>query len=107
MSQDSEDEARRTRRHELRTPLNQILGYSELLHEDATEKGEVSLASDLEKIQAAARRMLELIEDIVSGVPPAPLPPGRATMPAARGLPTPAPPSEPTSARLLWWTTTS
>jgi class 3 adenylate cyclase len=101
MSDDSEDEARRTRRHELRTPLNQILGYSELLHEDATEKGETELASDLEKIQAAARRMLELIEEIVSGVPPAPLPPGKAKTPSPDGLPASTSPSEPATARLL------
>jgi class 3 adenylate cyclase len=65
MSQDPDDEVRRAQRHELRNPLNQILGYSELLHEDACEKGEEGLARDLEKIQAAARRMLELIEAVI------------------------------------------
>jgi class 3 adenylate cyclase/CheY-like chemotaxis protein len=62
MSHDPDDETRRAQRHELRNPLNQILGYSELLQEDACEKGDEELARDLEKIQAAARRMLELIE---------------------------------------------
>jgi adenylate cyclase len=69
MSGDSKDEARRTQRHELRTPLNQILGYSELLHEDASARGEEGMARDLEKIQAAARRMLELVEALLPAAP--------------------------------------
>ena len=64
---DPKDEERRARRHDLRTPLNQILGYSEMLHEDATERGEEAMARDLEKIQAAARRMMELVEVLVPG----------------------------------------
>jgi len=72
MSQDPDDELRRAQRHELRNPLNQILGYSELLHEDACEKGEEALARDLEKIQAAARRMLELIETVIPSTTVAP-----------------------------------
>jgi adenylate cyclase len=62
MTGDPRDEALRARRHELRTPLNQILGYSEMLHEDASARGEHGMASDLEKIQAAARHMLGLVE---------------------------------------------
>ncbi len=69
MTGDPRDEALRTQRHELRTPLNQILGYSELLHEDATARGEEGMAKDLEKIQAAARRMLELVEALLPPVP--------------------------------------
>lgn len=46
--------------HEVRTPLNQIIGYAELLHEDAISQGATSIASDLEKIQQAARRLLDL-----------------------------------------------
>ncbi len=42
--------------HELRTPLNQIIGYSELLQEDAP-----AFAADLGKINTAARRLLELV----------------------------------------------
>jgi class 3 adenylate cyclase len=69
MTGDPRDEALRTQKHELRTPLNQILGYSELLHEDATARGEEEMARDLEKIQAAARRMLELVEALWPPVP--------------------------------------
>jgi sigma-B regulation protein RsbU (phosphoserine phosphatase) len=42
--------------HELRTPLNQIIGYAELLQEEAPDS-----AADLGKIHAAARRLLDLI----------------------------------------------
>jgi class 3 adenylate cyclase len=66
---DPKEEARRTQRHELRTPLNQILGYSELLHEDASARGEKEMARDLEKIQAAARRMIELVEAFLPAWP--------------------------------------
>jgi sigma-B regulation protein RsbU (phosphoserine phosphatase) len=44
--------------HELRTPLNQIIGYAELLQEDAP-----ALAADLGKIHFAARRLLGLVVD--------------------------------------------
>jgi PAS domain S-box-containing protein len=51
--------------HELRTPLNAIIGYSEMLHEEATEAGLDSFSSDLEKIQSAGRHLLALINDIL------------------------------------------
>jgi len=52
-------------RHDLRTPINHIIGYSELLGEDLADQGVTELA-DLEKIQAAARQMLSLIETRMS-----------------------------------------
>jgi adenylate cyclase len=53
-------------RHELRTPINAVIGYSEMLIEDAAEAQEhAEFVADLHKIQTAARRLLELIEDIV------------------------------------------
>ncbi len=51
-------------RHELRTPINAVIGYSEMLVEDAAP-GQAELVADLHKILAAGRRLLELIEDIV------------------------------------------
>lgn len=48
--------------HELRTPLNQIIGYSEMLSEDADAHPQ-TLAEDLERITAAGKRMLTLIEE--------------------------------------------
>jgi class 3 adenylate cyclase len=59
-------------RHGLRTPLNAVLGYCELLLEDAKNAGQAAAVPDLQKIDAAGRRFLALIEDIVnmSGVEP-------------------------------------
>lgn len=47
--------------HEIRTPLNQIIGYAELLQEEARERGLDRVANDLEKICASARGLLEKI----------------------------------------------
>ncbi len=51
--------------HELRTPLNAIIGYSEMVEEDLSGQGQVSLVSDLGKIRAAAKHQLGLINDIL------------------------------------------
>jgi adenylate cyclase len=50
-------------RHSLRTPLNQILGYSEMLQEEATEKGQEDFLPDLQKIHAAGQQLLGLINE--------------------------------------------
>jgi class 3 adenylate cyclase len=52
-------------RHELRTPINAVIGYSEMLIEDADAPERAEFVADLQKIQKAARQLLELIEDIV------------------------------------------
>jgi CheY-like chemotaxis protein len=52
-------------RHELRTPLNAVIGYSEMLLEDAQDQGLEDFVPDLKKIHAAAQRFLGLISDIV------------------------------------------
>jgi signal transduction histidine kinase len=51
--------------HELRTPLNAILGYSELLQEEAEDLGQPDFVPDLQKINAAAKHLLTLINDIL------------------------------------------
>lgn len=51
--------------HELRTPLNIILGYSELLEEDAVDEGNHKIAADLKKIQHAAQLQLQLVDSIL------------------------------------------
>jgi len=51
--------------HELRTPLNIIVGYSELLEEDAQDDGNKKLIVDLKKIQSAATHQLTLINSIL------------------------------------------
>lgn len=50
-------------RHTLRTPLNHIIGYSEMLLEEAKERGLEDFAADLQKIRAAGKNLLELIND--------------------------------------------
>ncbi len=49
--------------HELRTPVNHIIGYGEMLQEQAEELGRKRLLSDLKKITDAARRWLKLMEE--------------------------------------------
>jgi signal transduction histidine kinase/DNA-binding response OmpR family regulator len=51
--------------HELRTPLNAIIGYSEILVEDATDRGDTASVGDLQKIQGAGRHLLGLINGIL------------------------------------------
>jgi PAS domain S-box-containing protein len=51
--------------HELRTPLNAIIGYSEILVEDATDRGDEASIGDLQKIQGAGKHLLSLINDIL------------------------------------------
>jgi class 3 adenylate cyclase len=51
-------------RHELRTPINQIIGYSELLSEEATSEGHAQYVSDLTKIGVAARDLLKKIDSL-------------------------------------------
>ena len=53
-------------RHELRTPLNHILGYTEMLLEDAQEGGSAALVQDLRSIHAAGQDLLTLISDNLS-----------------------------------------
>jgi sigma-B regulation protein RsbU (phosphoserine phosphatase) len=48
--------------HELRTPVNHIMGYTELLQEQAAEQGIQAPIADLEKIHTAAGQWLALME---------------------------------------------
>ncbi len=91
-------------RHDLRTPINQILGYAELLQEQAEDEGHADYVPDLQKIQQAARREIELIDKFLnpgSGLPA----PAAGAAPAAPPAPaasaaaaTPAAPTSPASA---------
>ena len=51
--------------HELRTPLNAVIGYSELLLEEAAKQSLTAFHGDLQKIQKAGYHLLELISDIL------------------------------------------
>jgi adenylate cyclase len=59
--------------HEVRTPLNQIIGYTELLQEDAAELDDKPCLDDLAKIHSAALRLLDLVLANFGGKPLAPL----------------------------------
>jgi len=51
--------------HELRTPMNAILGYSEMLMEEAEETGQEDFIPDLKKINQAGNHLLSLINDVL------------------------------------------
>ena len=51
--------------HELRTPMNAIIGYSEMLAEEAEDAGVAEFIPDLNKIQSAGKHLLSLINDIL------------------------------------------
>ena len=51
--------------HELRTPMNAIIGYSEILTEDATDNQHQEYIPDLKKINSAGKHLLQLINDIL------------------------------------------
>lgn len=51
--------------HELRTPLNAVIGYSEILQEDAEMTANMERATDLSKINAAGKHLLSLVTDIL------------------------------------------
>lgn len=51
--------------HELRTPLNAVIGYSEMLSEEAEDLGAGELLPDLEKIHRAGKTLLSLVNDVL------------------------------------------
>src|SRR5262245_494524 len=53
-----------TMSEELRTALHAIIGYSEMLQEEARELGRPQFVADLEKIQRAAKHLLAVFTDL-------------------------------------------
>jgi PAS domain S-box-containing protein len=51
--------------HELRTPLSAVIGYTEMLEEEAEDLGAESMLEDLRKINGNARHLLSLINDVL------------------------------------------
>ena len=51
--------------HEFRTPLNAIIGYAEMLEEEAGDAGQEELLPDLGKIRSAGRHLLGVINDVL------------------------------------------
>jgi DNA-binding response OmpR family regulator/tRNA A-37 threonylcarbamoyl transferase component Bud32 len=55
-------------RHELRTPLNQIIGYTQMLLEQAEDDGHKEYVGDLQKIEAAGQRLVSLVDVLVGAL---------------------------------------
>ncbi|MEZ4315988.1 MAG: adenylate/guanylate cyclase domain-containing protein [Myxococcota bacterium] len=79
-------------RHDLRTPLNHIIGYGEILLQEAEDVGAQDIMRDLSRIVRGGKEVLsdldELVRELVTpGSPPAPTPIGisrtRVPTPAA------------------------
>jgi len=51
--------------HELRTPMNAIIGYSEMLIEEAQDVGVTEFVADIQKIHSAGKHLLGLINDVL------------------------------------------
>ncbi len=51
--------------HELRTPLNAIIGYSEMIVEEMNDDGETRYRNDLDRIHAAGKNLLNLINEVL------------------------------------------
>ena len=71
-ARDAAEQANRTKSsflanmsHELRTPMNAIIGYSEILQEEAEDQGHDDYIADLKKISGAGKHLLSLINDIL------------------------------------------
>jgi signal transduction histidine kinase/CheY-like chemotaxis protein len=51
--------------HELRTPLNAVIGYSEMLLEDAEAAGRTDQTTDIKRIHGAGKHLLTLISGVL------------------------------------------
>jgi signal transduction histidine kinase/CheY-like chemotaxis protein len=51
--------------HELRTPLNAVIGYSEMLLEEAEESGADDQTSDIKRILRAGKHLLTLVSSVL------------------------------------------
>jgi len=51
--------------HELRTPLNAVIGITEMLMEDAEDRGDHSTREPLDRIARAGKHLLQLINEVL------------------------------------------
>jgi signal transduction histidine kinase len=51
--------------HELRTPLNAVIGYSEILLEEAADESDATSVADLKKIHGAGHYLLKLVNEVL------------------------------------------
>jgi CheY-like chemotaxis protein len=63
-----------TLRHKLRTPINQVLGYCELMLEEAEDATSTPWQSELETIHSHARLLTGLIDELIEEVQTGPVP---------------------------------
>jgi signal transduction histidine kinase len=54
-----------TMSHELRTPLNAVIGYGELLRENAEFEERQTDVEDIDKVLASGRRLLQLVGEVL------------------------------------------
>jgi len=93
-------------RHDLRNPIGQVLGYGEMVLDDLRDLGRSDLVADVEKIHAAGKRLLALVDERLNaaslGLTNAPQP---ASAPAASAPAASAPaasaPAKPPSAAVI------
>ena len=52
-------------RHELRTPLSAMLGYAEMLLEDAEDQGLADIIPDAERIRTEGKQLLKLVNEFL------------------------------------------
>src|SRR5216110_2512547 len=55
-------------KHELRTPLNHIIGYCEMLMEQAQDDGLDIFLADLNRIHSAGEQLLGVVDDLCDPV---------------------------------------
>ncbi len=88
-------------RHDLRNPIGQVLGYGEMVLDDLRDLGRSDLVADVEKIHAAGKRLLALVDERLNaaslGLTNAPQP---ASAPAA-SAPAASAPAKPPSAAVI------
>src|SRR4051812_9456144 len=86
---------RKSLRHDLRTPINQILGYSEMLQEEAVGEEQDRFVPDRRKNNPAPRNLLPLTNKTpaaVGGGKPVGGPPPAAPASVEAAAPPPPPP---------------
>ncbi len=80
---DEPERARGSLLHELRTPLTQIIGYSEMLAEEADDRGDAPTRETLRTIAQAGRRLSKMLEAAFGVARPAEADEPAAAAPAA------------------------
>jgi signal transduction histidine kinase len=64
----AETESSRNLKHELRTPLNHIIGYCEMLMEQAQDESLDIFVADLDRIHSAGEQLLGVVDDLCDPV---------------------------------------